>query len=298
MFFTVLIYLLLIVTAFLFSYTLYFPSLALSYRIGAIDVPNARKMHSFPIARGGGLAFFVAFSVLLALSHVNYELKISLLLGGATIFLVGFLDDTVSLSPFQKLAGQFGAAAVFIFTSGNKTLVEGVFTFAWIMYLSNAINLTDGLNGLAGGICASESLCLAVISLIFGNFEVLLCSLLLLGATLGFLPRNFPHAKIFMGDCGALFLGFILAALSSHLVFESGSIVCLLAILLVFRVPTYDTNLSIIRRLIKRKNPFKADKGHFHHHLLRWGFSKECATLALITVSLFFGLVGIVIASL
>ena len=291
-------YFLLTLTAFLLSYSLFFPSLALSYRLGAIDMPNARKLHSFPVARGGGFAFFIAFSGLLALSHIDFELKISLLLGGGAIFTVGFLDDTVTLSPFQKLVGEFGAAAIYIFASGEKGFVESILTFAWIIFLTNAINLTDGLNGLAGGICASESLCLAVISLIFGNFEVLLCSILLLGATLGFLPRNFPRAKIFMGDCGALFLGFTLAALSSRLVFESGSIVCLLAILLVFRVPTYDTNFSIIRRLIKRKNPFKADKGHFHHHLLRWGFSRECATLALVTVSLVFGLVGIVIANI
>ena len=286
------------VTAFLLSYSLFLPSLALSYRLGAMDIPNTRKLHSFPVARGGGFAFFLTFCVLLAISHVEISLKISLLLGGGTIFLVGFLDDTVTLSPFQKLAGEFGAAATFIFASGEKDLLESVLTFAWIIFLTNAINLTDGLNGLAGGICSSEALCLGVIALIFGNFDVLCCSLLLLGATLGFLPRNFPRAKIFMGDCGALFLGFTLAALSSHLVFESGSIVCLLAILLVFRVPTYDTNFSIIRRVIRGKNPFRADKGHFHHRLLQHGFSHECATLALVTVSLFFGLVGIVIASL
>lgn len=286
------------VTAFLLSYSLFLPSLALSYRLGAMDMPNARKLHSFPVARGGGLAFFLTFCVLLAISHVEFSLKISLLLGGGTIFLVGFLDDTVTLSPFQKLAGEFGAAATFIFASGEKDLLESVLTFAWIIFLTNAINLTDGLNGLAGGICSSEALCLGVIALIFGNFDVLSCSLLLLGATLGFLPRNFPRAKIFMGDCGALFLGFTLAALSSHLVFESDSIVCLLAVLLVFRVPTYDTNFSIIRRVIRGKNPFRADKGHFHHRLLQHGFSHECATLALVTVSLFFGFVGIVISSL
>ena len=167
-----------------------------------------------------------------------------------------------------------------------------------MMFLSNAINLCDGLDGLAGGLCASESLCLGALALIFGNGDVFICALALLGAIAGFLPRNFPRARIFMGDCGALFLGFTLGALSSRLVFESGSILCLIATPLTFRIPTYDTNLSIVRRLIKGKNPFRADKGHFHHKLLRWGFSKECATLALVTASLFFGLVGIIIASL
>lgn len=292
------IYLLIILTTFSLSYVLFFPSLALSYKVGALDYPSARKIHTLPTARGGGFAFFVTFLALLLISPVDMELKIPLALGSTAIFLVGFFDDTVGLTPFQKLAGQFLAAAVYIFASGEKTIVEGVLTLLWILFLSNAINLTDGLNGLAGGIAASESLCLGALAVIFGNFNVFLCAIFILGAILGFLPRNFPHAKIFMGDCGALFIGFTLAALSSTLVFDSRSIICLISSLLIFRVPTYDTNFSIIRRVIKGKNPFKADKGHFHHRLLRWGFTKECATLALVTVSLFFGLLGIIISAL
>ena len=174
--------------------------------------------------------------------------------------------------------------------------LQAILSAVWIIFITNATNLLDGLNGLSGGVCASEALCLAVISLFFRNDDILICSLLLLGATLGFLPRNFPRAKIFMGDCGALFLGFTLGALSSRLMIESESILCVLSVFLIFRVPIYDTNLSIIRRLIKRQNPFKADKGHFHHILLRRGFTKECASLALITASLFFGFVGIIIS--
>ena len=282
----------------LLSFVMFFPALALSERIGAIDMPSQRKIHATPTLRCGGLAFFTSFSVLLAISPVEASLKIPLILSGAIMFLVGLFDDARSLTPFQKLAGEFLAVGCYILLSGGKPLAQSVLTFVWMMFLSNAINLCDGLDGLAGGLCATESLCLGALALIFGNGDVFICALALLGAIAGFLPRNFPRARIFMGDCGALFLGFTLGALSSSLVFESGSILCLIATLLTFRIPTYDTNLSIVRRLIKGKSPFRADKGHFHHRLLKWGFSKECATLALVTASLFLGLVGIIIASL
>ena len=289
-------YLGLLLTAYLISYVMYLPALSISARIGAIDTPSARKIHSTPTARGGGFACFISFWGLLALLPINANLKLPLLVGGSVIFLVGLFDDARPLSPFQKLSGQFLAAGVYILLSEEIPLIEGVLSLLWIVFLSNAINLCDGLNGLAGGLCASESLCIGALALILGNSDIFLCALTLLGAISGFLPRNFPRAKIFMGDCGALFLGFTLGVLSSRLVFESNNIVCLISTLLVFRVPTYDTNLSIIRRIIKGKNPFKADKGHFHHRLLRWGFTKECATLALVTVSLLFGLVGIIIS--
>ncbi len=285
--------------AFVLSSALFFPSLTLSYAVGAIDIPNSRKTHSIPTARGGGFAFFAAFSLLLPLLPIDTTMKMSLIAGGAVIFLTGFLDDAISLSPFAKLTGQFGAASVYLFLSGyNKSVFGGILTLLWLVFLANAINLSDGLNGLAGGISVTEALCIAVLALVFGSVDVFLCSLLLFFAVLGFLPRNFPRARIFMGDCGALFLGFILGALSSKLVLESESIICLISILLVFRVPTYDTNLSIIRRLFKHKNPFAADRGHFHHRLVRWGFTKECATLALVTVSLIFGFIGVVISAL
>lgn len=284
--------------ALVLSYALYLPSLALSYAAGAIDYPTKRKTHAIPTARGGGFSFFTAFSVALLVSPVSAELKIALLVGGSVIFLVGFFDDCISLSPPQKLAGQFAAAATYIFISGSDNLLLGFLTLAWTVYLTNAINLTDGLDGLAGGICSGEALCLAIIALVFGHTDVTLAASLLLFAVIGFLPRNFPHAKIFMGDCGALFLGFTLAVLSSRLVSDSGSLLCLFSVLLVFRLPTYDTNISIIRRSVRGKNPFRADKEHFHHKLLALGFTKECAALALITASLALGFVGVIISTL
>ena len=295
------IYLLLIVyLCLLLSYLMFVPSLVLSHALGAIDYPSKRKIHSKPTARGGGFAVFCSFTLFLIILPLDIGLKIPIALSATTIFLIGFFDDVIDLSPFTKLLGQLFALSIYYLISESlnykMSAMEGIFSAVWIIFITNATNLLDGLDGLAGGVCASETLCLAVISILWRNNSVLLCSLLLLGAILGFLPRNFPHAKIFMGDCGALFLGFTLGILSSRLAIESNSIICILALLLVFRIPIYDTNLSIIRRLIKRKNPFKADKGHFHHLLLKHGFTKECASLALITASLLFGFLGVIIS--
>ncbi len=294
------IYFLAIIITCLFSYCLFPTSIALSNLVGAIDYPTIRKSHSTPTARGGGLSFFVAFSMVLIIFPIDLELKLPLLLGGSFIFLIGFLDDAIDISPFMKLSGQFFSLAVYHFVSEfldyNVSIFKGILIALWIIFITNATNIIDGLDGLAGGICASESLCLGIIAMFFGNVDIMICSFFLLGAIVGFLPHNFPRAKIFMGDCGALFLGFTLAILSSRLMIESESTLCILAMLLIFRVPIYDTNLSIFRRLIKRKNPFKADKNHFHHYLIRHGFTKECASLLLITLSLLCGFCGIIIS--
>ena len=168
----------------------------------------------------------------------------------------------------------------------------GCIIILWIVFLSNATNLTDGLNGLAAGISAVESICLAVVSLFLNNIDILICSLLLFFAIVGFLPSNFPRAKIFMGDCGALFLGATLGVLSSRLVIDGGGIVGAISVLLIFIIPIAETIQSFFRRIINGKDPFSADRGHFHHKLIDAHFTKECATLVLVTASLIFGLIG------
>lgn len=285
--------------AFFLSFVLFIPSVKLSRAVGAIDVPSARKSHEKPTERAGGAAFFVAFAVFVPLLPISNGGRSALIAGCATIFFVGLLDDAISLSPFAKLCGQLAAVCVYylaaIDTGGIESLIQGTIMLVWIVFITNATNLVDGLDGLAGGIAGAESLCLAILALIFNNTDIFLCSLLLLSVILGFLPRNFPRAKIFMGDCGALFLGFTLGTLSSRLVFESKSLLCFFSIMLIFRIPNFDTVQSFIRRALARKNPFGADLGHLHHRLIRLGFSKECAAMALVTLSLLFGLIGILI---
>ena len=297
-----LFYFSLFLSAFLLTYSLFIPSKSIALMVGAIDYPNERKSHSTPTARLGGLSFFLSFSVLLLILPIDRSIKLPLLLGGGAMFTVGFLDDFIKLSPLAKLIGEFIAASIYILLSsrlsGGFSIIIGVAMLAWIIFITNAINLIDGLDMLAAGISAGQAICLFVIALAFGNYGIGLCLAVLFFAVLGFLPRNVPNAKIFMGDCGALFLGFILAALSSRLVFESANVLCLLAVLLIFRLPTADTSQSFTRRLVKKKNPFLADRGHFHHLLIKFGFSKDCAALALITVSLVFGFLGILMVSI
>ena len=251
----------------LVAYCLFPTSIALSNLVGAIDYPNKRKSHTTPTPRGGGFAFFLAFSLVLIVFRVDLDLKLPLLLGGTFIFFIGFLDDAISLSPFMKLSGQFFALALYHFISEildyNLSIFQGIFMAIWIIFITNATNIIDGIDGLSAGVCASESLCLGLLALIFGNQNILVCSIFLFSAIIGFLPHNFPNAKIFMGDCGALFLGFTLSVLSSRLVIESKNTLCFLSTLLIFLVPIYDTSFSIFRRLIEKQNPFQADKKHF-----------------------------------
>ncbi|MGM9631954.1 MAG: glycosyltransferase family 4 protein [Eubacteriales bacterium] len=288
--------------AFLLSYSLFLPSLKIAKAVGAIDLPSDRKVHTKATARTGGFAFFAAFTAFLPLLHIDLNFKIALFAGVCTIFSIGFLDDVLSLPPFAKLTGQFAAVAVYFFigriNASNTSVAGAIFgllTVFWIVFICNAINLSDGLDGLAGGLSSVSALTLALIALILENHDIFWVALLLLCVLLGFLPRNVHPAKIFMGDGGALFLGFILGALASKLFFESDRLKLFCAIALTFRIPSADTVQSFVRRLIKGKNPFKADKGHFHHRLLARGFTAECATLLLITLSLVFSLGAILI---
>ncbi len=295
------IYISLTIGAFILSFSLFEPSIRLASALGAIDVPSQRKIHAAPTARLGGITFFSSFFVFLAVSPIDIELKLPLMLGGGTVFLVGLLDDSLSLSPFAKLCGQFIAVSIFVFSGGLgsvPTPILGIAALIWIVFIINATNLSDGLDGLAGGITASQALCLAAVALISNNINVLCCSLLLAASILGFLPRNAPRAKMFMGDCGSLYLGFVLSALALNLALSQRSALGVVGIFFIFRVPSADTVQSIFRRLLKRRNPFSADRGHFHHKLLDLGFTRECAALALITVSLLFGFIGVVITSL
>ena len=281
--------------AFLLSFSLFGASKVLALRIGAVDYPNERKSHTTPTARLGGLSFFVSFLLLISLFPIEKNIKIPLLTGGAAMFLVGFTDDYLKLSPFAKLIGQVIASSIYILFNQESSILTNIFTLFWIIFITNATNLIDGLDMLASGIGLGQSLCLFVVALILGFWNISLCFAILFFAILGFLPRNIPKAKIFMGDCGALFLGFVLSALSSKIVIQSGSILSLVAILLIFRLPSADTLQSFFRRLIKKKNPFSADQGHFHHLLVKIGFSKECSALALILASLSFGFLGILL---
>lgn len=289
-------------------------------KIGAVDVPNARKVHTRVMPRLGGLAIYAAFvgAFLLLLPWLSDHFFTSvreanlvkgLLVGGSIIVLTGALDDRFELSAKVKLLGQIIAACVVVFGFGitvdfvNIPFGHGYLsmpewmsiplTIFWIVGVTNAINLIDGLDGLAAGVSGIAIGTILVMSIIMGNTTVIIISLLLLGSIIGFLFFNFYPAKIFMGDTGSLFLGFSLAMLSM-LGFKQVAVVSFLTPLFIIGVPLSDTFFAIIRRWRHKKPIFAPDKGHMHHCLRELGFSHRQSVLIIYAIAAFFGLLAII----
>ncbi|MDG0873545.1 undecaprenyl/decaprenyl-phosphate alpha-N-acetylglucosaminyl 1-phosphate transferase [Paenibacillus thiaminolyticus] len=288
-------------------------------KVGAVDVPNARKVHTRIMPRMGGLGIFAAFVITLCLlalfvpdilfGHRDSSLIWALLSGGAIIVLTGALDDRFELSAKVKLVGQIIAACVVVF--GFDLTVDFVnvpfgdqywnieswiaipLTIFWIVGVTNAINLIDGLDGLAAGVSAISIATILVMAVFMGNPMVILLCAVLLGSIVGFLFFNFHPAKIFMGDTGSLFLGFSLAVLSL-LGFKQIAIVSFITPLLIIGVPLSDTFFAIVRRAVQRKPIFAPDKGHLHHCLRELGFSHRKTVLIIYAIATFFGVLAII----
>ncbi|ALS26067.1 MraY family glycosyltransferase [Paenibacillus cisolokensis] len=287
---------------------------SLAFRIGAIDKPNYRKVHTRVMPRLGGLAIYIAFAVALfvalplmpdsLLRPYDINLIRGLLVGGTIIVLIGALDDRFELSAKVKLLGQLAAACVVVFGFGiHINLVNIPFgetmqpiadwlsiplTIIWIVGVTNAINLIDGLDGLAAGVSGIAIGTILVMAVIVGFEPIVLLSTLMLGAIAGFLVFNFHPAKIFMGDSGSLFLGFSLATLSM-LGFKQVTIVSFVTPLLIIGVPLSDTFFAIVRRWVNKRPIFAPDKGHLHHRLRELGFSHRRTVLIIYGVAAFFG---------
>lgn len=289
-------------------------------KVGAVDVPNARKVHTRIMPRMGGLAIYGAFlltliGMMLIIPDTLFgttrdaNLVKSLLVGGSVIVLIGALDDRFELSAKVKLLGQIVAASVVVFgfdmtvnfinvPFGDHYLfindwIAIPLTIFWIVGVTNAINLIDGLDGLAAGVSAISIATLLVMAIIMGNPVVILLCALLLGSIIGFLFFNFYPARIFMGDTGSLFLGFSLAVLSM-LGFKQVAIVSFITPLLIIGVPLSDTFFAIIRRWLQKKPIFAPDKGHLHHCLQQLGFSHRKTVLIIYGIASFFGLLAII----
>ncbi|MFF2483677.1 glycosyltransferase family 4 protein [Paenibacillus sp. NPDC058071] len=285
-----------------------------AFFVGAIDKPNHRKVHTRIMPRMGGLAIYAAFVIgFLVLSPFipkglltpeNLNLIRAMLVGGTLIIIIGALDDRFELSAKVKLVGQIAAACVVVF--GFDITIDFVnFPFAeamqpiaawlsipltifWIVGVTNAINLIDGLDGLAAGVSGIAIGTILVMAIIMGNVPIILLSTLLLGGIVGFLFFNFHPAKIFMGDSGALFLGFCLSMLSM-ISFKQITIVSFVTPLLIIGVPLSDTFFAIIRRLVNKRPIFAPDKGHLHHCLQELGFSHRKTVLIIWGVAAVFG---------
>ncbi|NBD26735.1 glycosyltransferase family 4 protein [Paenibacillus glycinis] len=290
----------------------------LAFKVGAIDKPNHRKVHTKIMPRLGGLGIYAAFiGAYFAVQPFipeglfrSYDKNLinAMLAGGSIIVLIGALDDRFELSAKVKLLGQIIAACVVVFGFGVKIDLLNIpfgeamqpvaswisipITILWIVGVTNAINLIDGLDGLAAGVSAIAIGTILVMAAVMGFAPVILLSTLLLGGVIGFLVYNFHPAKIFMGDTGSLFLGFGLATLSM-LGFKQVTMVSFVTPLLIIGVPLSDTFFAIIRRWINKKPIFAPDKGHLHHCLRELGFSHRRTVLIIYAIASFFGLCAI-----
>ncbi|MBM7566497.1 glycosyltransferase family 4 protein [Paenibacillus sacheonensis] len=290
----------------------------LAYKIGAIDKPNHRKVHTKIMPRLGGLGIYAAFvGAYFAVQPFipeglfrSYDKNLvnAMLAGGTIIVLIGALDDRFELSAKVKLLGQIIAACVVVFGFGVKIDLLNIpfgeamqpvaawvsipITILWIVGVTNAINLIDGLDGLAAGVSGIAIGTILIMAAVMGFAPVILLSALLLGGVIGFLVYNFHPAKIFMGDTGSLFLGFGLATLSM-LGFKQVTMVSFVTPLLIIGVPLSDTFFAIIRRWINKKPIFAPDKGHLHHCLRELGFSHRRTVLIIYAIASFFGLCAI-----
>jgi UDP-GlcNAc:undecaprenyl-phosphate GlcNAc-1-phosphate transferase len=261
----------------------------------AVDRPDSRRLNRRPIPRLGGLAIFLGIVVpSLAFLDLSSETR-GVLLGAAVATVVGAVDDFRGLSPPTKLVGQVAAAAippafgVWIdhFTFPLLGVVDlpawvGVpLSIFWIVAVMNMVNFLDGLDGLAAGVCAIAGFTFAVLALSLGKADPAIISAIVAGACLGFLRHNFFPARIFMGDSGALCLGFILASISIQGLLKTASTVVLLLPLLVLAVPILDTSFVVAKRLKHGLPVYGADRSHLHHRFLNIGFSQRRAAVTM-----------------
>ena len=289
--------------------------LAMHYQIFAY--PNHRTVHEGAVPKWGGGSIMLAFIISAVLIYLavperfeaNHALALSLVFGCAVLFLLGSFDDKFDLNCNLKLTVELAVAFIVAHASwrfevlllpGFEEIKLGLFsypfTMLWIVGIVNAINMVDGLDGLASGIALVVVAVSMGIAALFSNTIVILFAPLLAGAVLGFLRYNINPASIFMGDSGSLPLGFLLALLSLRAATVSPGRVAVLVPLLLLCLPLTDTALAIIRRVRRGIHPFHADKEHIHHRLVRLGLSQPGAALFMVGLSLIFGILAFLLA--
>ncbi|SHG44787.1 UDP-GlcNAc:undecaprenyl-phosphate GlcNAc-1-phosphate transferase [Thermosyntropha lipolytica DSM 11003] len=303
------IYILVIILAFIISFVAVPLSIKLAFALGAIDNPNPRKVHERTMPRLGGLGIFVAFMLgMLFMPDLAFPFR-GIIYGGIIIFIVGLLDDLFKLKAWIKLIGQMAAAAVAVYCGITVNFVTNPFdgmlnlgilsipvTLLWIIGVTNAINLIDGLDGLAGGVSLIAAGTLGAIALLKGNMPVFYASFLLVGAILGFLPYNFHPARTFMGDGGSNFLGFVLACLAVSGTAKGATAISLFLPIVVLGIPIFDTFFAIVRRVNRGVPIFKPDRDHLHHRLLALGLSHRGCVLVIYGISAVFAGVAVVLS--
>lgn len=280
----------------------------LAVKIGAIDAPDARKVHQVSIPRLGGLAIYVGYMVSLLYSVKDISSVKGLLIGSVILVAVGIWDDVKQIGPKTKLLGQIVAAlmlpifdnAIHFISIGDHMLyleyLSIPLTVFWIVGFTNIVNLIDGLDGLAAGISLIACIAICIVTLQMGQVDLACITLALAGAACGFLRYNFNPAKIFMGDTGSMLLGYTMAAISVMGSVKTAATVGLVVPVIVLGLPILDTLFAIVRRRINGRPVFQPDKGHLHHRLLAMGLTQKQAVLLMYAITAVLGCVSIVAA--
>ena len=287
-----------------------------AFKIGAIDIPkDNRRMHKKPTPRIGGLAIIFGFTVAtLCFAQPSRQLY-GTLAGAVIIAVMGVIDDCKNLPAKLKFVIQIIAALVVVFAGDIKIDVftnpnflsdnpywvlpewlSVTLTVIWIVFITNAVNFIDGLDGLAAGVSAIMSISLVFISIRVGEYSIAILGIALMGSCFGFLPFNFNPAKIFMGDTGSTFLGFMLATLSIQGVFKSYAVISFAVPLLILGLPLFDALFAMIRRILRGQSPMTADRGHLHHRLVDMGFSQKQTVFILYAISGVLGITAVLLA--
>ncbi len=286
-----------------------------AYKVGAIDVPkDNRRMHKVPIPRLGGLAIFIGFMVsVLLFVPITPEMR-SILLGAVIIVVLGVVDDIMALPAMLKFVVQIIAALIpalggvrilafsnpNIFSDNLYWVLDGLsipITVLWIVGITNSVNLIDGLDGLANGVSAISATTMLLIALLISEAQVALVMAALVGACVGFMPYNLNPAKMFMGDTGATFLGYILATMSIQGLFKYYALISFVVPFLILGLPIFDTAFAFIRRIAHGQSPMHADRSHIHHRLIDMGLSQKQAVATLYVISAILGLSAVVLTT-
>ncbi|MDD2485530.1 MAG: MraY family glycosyltransferase [bacterium] len=289
----------------------------MAVRFGIVDRPQSRKVHKEPVPLWGGLAIYAALVVAVTgisiLSAMTMTMLIKgIIVGGAFIVAVGMVDDAVGMPARLKLAFQIVGALILIGFGIRINLLSNPFgggyvylgywgiliTIFWVVAVTNAINLIDGLDGLASGLSCIASIAFFMLSLKFGHLSISIISMALAGACLGFLRYNFNPASIFMGDTGSMLLGYVLAAISVAGAFKGAAAIMLTLPVIVLGLPIFDVSFAILRRLLKGNPIFQADKGHLHHRLLNRGLSQRRAVMVLYIIGIVCSLLAVYLSNL
>ncbi|MCL2398955.1 MAG: undecaprenyl/decaprenyl-phosphate alpha-N-acetylglucosaminyl 1-phosphate transferase [Defluviitaleaceae bacterium] len=287
----------------------------LAFRLDAVQYPRDRDMHNRPMPLMGGVAIvigFIATSAIMALFMPDFRTRefVGFAIGALIIAAAGMVDDIVELKSLTKLIIQV-VVAVIVVSFGIRIelvvwpitaylqLFSIPITIFWIVGMTNAVNLIDGLDGLAAGVSAIGALCLMVLCILSGSPLAVVLSATLAGSILGFLPRNFNPAEIFMGDTGALFIGYVLAVSSIMGVFKGYTLLAVLVVFFALSLPIFDTIFAFFRRIYAGKKLsawMDGDRGHMHHRLIDAGFTHKRSVVILYGISMITAVIAIVIA--